>query len=167
MLIQLAKCGKKRVDPHACRNLHNLITRTGRVLPVPISYLRMCKRISRRKLAAIPMAHPILKLTSWAETIFNHGGHFFMRGRSFDTVLKFQEELLDFWTKYAKAEGDHPFFCKVTDRNSWPQYIPIAIHGDEGRGRQKQPVLVISYQPLLPLLNQKTNMKRFLDNSVS
>ena len=64
MMALMAKCGRKRVDPHACRNLHSLIWRTGKVLPVTISTVTMRKRISRRKLAAIPTLHPLLKLSA-------------------------------------------------------------------------------------------------------
>ena len=39
--------------------------------------------------------------------------------------------------------------------------IPLALHGDEGRARAKQPILVMSVQPLLPLNDGKTNMQGY------
>ena len=154
MMALMAKCGRKRVDSHACRNLHSLIWRTGKVLPVTISTVTMRKRISRRKLAAIPTLHPLLKLRDWATTIFKYGGHFFLRGKSLEHAGSFGEELRDFWGKIAVAEPQLP----LPDPERWHQHIPVCIHGDEGRGRQGQPVLVLSYQPLLPLQDQKSTM---------
>ena len=85
-----------------------------------------------------------------------------MKGRSLDSAKLFQEELVDFWGKYSMADPSHPFFA-AADRNKseWSRSIPVAIHGDEGRGRQKQPVMVLAYQPLLPIKGQKTTMKKF------
>lgn len=161
-LSELAKCGRKRVDPNACRNLHNLIKRKGRLLPVTISYIPMSKRLSRRRLATVPTVHPVIKLSEWAKTIFGKGGHFFMRGRSLRSVRVFRKELREFWERYAQADPGHPFFSQVLERDQWSQYIPIAIHGDEGRGKHHQPIMILSYQPLLPLRGQNSTMKRFL-----
>ena len=154
MMDRMAKCGRTRVDSHACRNLHSLIWKAGKVLPIKISYVTMNKRISRRKLASIPTSPPILKLSDWATTIFSRGGHFFLRGKSLETASTFGIQLEDFWSKMAVAEPKLP----LPDSTKRSQHIPICLHGDEGRGRQKQPALVISYQPLLPLHDKKTNM---------
>ena len=113
MMALMAKCGRKRVDSHACRNLHSLIWRTGKVLPVTISTVTMRKRISRRKLAAIPTLHPLLKLSDWALTIFKYGGHFFLRGKSLEHAGSFGEELSDFTgpreVASAHSMGMHPW----------------------------------------------------------
>lgn len=162
MLTALAQCGKGKLDSHACRNLHGLIKRKGKLLQVNISYMMLQKRLSRRKLVAVEMPHPLLKLSDWARTIFQHGGHFFMKGHSLDSVRTFKEELHTFWVRYAKADPTHPFFRAVPNQSEWDTYIPIAIHGDEGRGRQKQPVMIISYQPLLPIKEEKSTMKKYL-----
>ena len=61
-----------------------------------------------------------------------------------DSASEFSLELRDFWGKYSKNEPQHPFFEKVPNPDHWGEYIPVMIHGDEGRGRQKQPVLVIA-----------------------
>ena len=113
------------------------------------------------------MAHPVLKLSDWAATVFKSGGHFFMRGQSMDSASEFSLELRDFWGKYSKNEPQHPFFEKVPNPDHWGEYIPVMIHGDEGRGRQKQPVLVIAYQPVLPLKEEKSNMKKLLGHIYS
>lgn len=154
MMTQMAKCGRTRVDSHACHNLHKLIWRTGKVLPMPISHVVMRKRLSRKKLAAIPMSHPILKLSDWATTIFKYGGHFLLRGRSLDCASRFADELQDFWDKIALAEPSFP----LPDQRRRSQHIPICIHGDEGRGKHGQPVLVLSYQSMLPLRDEKSTM---------
>ena len=74
---RMAKCGNKRVDSHACRNLHNLIRRKGKILPVHVSFLEMQERMSCKKLNMVPVAHPIVRLSDWARVSFKAGGHFF------------------------------------------------------------------------------------------
>ena len=51
-----------------------------------------------------------------------------------------------------------PFFERVSP-DQWCKSIPICIHGDEGRGRHKAPVMVVGVQPVLPIGDFKTNMK--------
>ena len=154
----LAKCGRKRVDSHACRKLHSLLWRTGKLLPVHIELLTLRKRMSRRKLVTVPTSHPVLKLSHWAVTAFKYGGHFFLRGQSLDHAPNFGRELQDFWEKMAVAEPDLP----LPDKDKWCQHIPISLHGDEGRGKQNQPVLILSYQPVFPLKDKRSNMSVYL-----
>ena len=63
-----------------------------------------------------------------------------------------------FWDRYECVNPDHPLFYE----KSWEQRmhcIPVAVHGDEGRGLGKHPVLVESYQPILPWSGEdKLNM---------
>ena len=158
MMERMAKCGNKRVDFHACRNLHNLIRRKGKILPVHVSFLEMQKRMSRKKLNMVPVAHPIVRLSDWARVSFKAGGHFFLRGNSLANAAAFGLELQEFWSHFGATHPDFP----LPDANKRAWHIPIAIHGDEGRGRAKQPILIIAFQPLLPLQGQKSNMRGLL-----
>lgn len=85
---------------------------------------------------------------------FNGGGHFFMQGKTMDSADEFSRDLVDFWEKF---EATHPDF-EMPPRERWDHSIPISLHGDEGRGRMKRPVMVLSAQCVLPLRPGKTNM---------
>ena len=152
----MAKCGKSKLDSHICRNLHTTIRRFGKQVPVQISTVRTSIRLSRRRPNPIPVAYPVLQLTDWAECLFNFGGHFFLQGRSLDYANTFRDVLNDYWEKFHAAEPDFGL-----PRSQWREAIPLALHGDEGRGRLKQPVMVMAVQTILPLFEHKTNMKGY------
>ena len=155
LLSKMAKCGKSKLDSHVCRNLHRTIKKFRMTLPVDISVVPTKLRLSRKRPQVIPCNHPVLHLSSWAETIFNNGGHFFMQGKDLSSVDEFSLELIDFWGKFTTT---HPDFGDDLPKERWGHSIPLCLHGDEGRGRMKSPVMVMSVQPLLPLRAGKTNM---------
>ena len=47
------------------------------------------------------------------------------------------------------ADPDHPVFQDESLRKDLSCTIPYLLHGDEGRGRMKQPILVIAFQGVL------------------
>ncbi|CAK9043468.1 unnamed protein product [Durusdinium trenchii] len=53
-----------------------------------------------------------------------------------------------FWERFRPGHPDHPVYQKSVEQRS--STIPIAIHGDEGRGLAKVPVLVLAYQVMIP-----------------
>ena len=152
LLSKLAKCGKNKTDSHICRNLHKTIKAFGRALPVEISGVPTHLRLSRRR-PQVPAVHPVLHLSSWAETIFDNGGHFFMQGCDLSHAAEFSIVLKQYWERFTSCTPEFSLPESV-----WGQSIPVALHGDEGRGRLKQPVMVMSVQPILPLRPGKTNM---------
>ena len=112
----------------------------------------LCCPSSRRR-PQVPAVHPVLHLSSWAETIFDNGGHFFMQGCDLSHAAEFSIVLKQYWERFTSCTPEFSLPESV-----WGQSIPVALHGDEGRGRLKQPVMVMSVQPILPLRPGKTNM---------
>lgn len=53
-----------------------------------------------------------------------------------------------FWERFRPGHPGHPVYQKSVEQRS--STIPIAIHGDEGRGLAKVPVLVLAYQVMIP-----------------
>ena len=149
----MAKCGKTKLDSHICRNLHKTVKKFDKVIPVEISTVRTSVRLSRRRPQKVPIDYPILRFSDWVECIFNFGGHFFLGGQSLDHADEFRGVLSDFWDKFHSSEPDFGL-----PKSQWGECIPIALHGDEGRGRQKQPVLVMAAQTIIPLFTNKSNM---------
>ena len=81
-----------------------------------------------------------------------------MAGGTLDQVDQFGKELETFWKNFKVADPGFRF-TQETPQAEWCRCIPIALHGDEGRGKAKQPVMVISVQTVLPLTEGKSNMK--------
>ena len=145
MLKNMAACGKSRNDSHMCRNLHKLIEKSARALPLPTSTISAPIRTSRkgRPLKVKDVEYPILRPSDWARCIFKGGGHFLLGGSSLDDVQVFQDSLEEFWKRFKMVEPDLQF------EGSPRLAIPYTLHGDEGRGKGKKPVLVLSLQPIL------------------
>lgn len=153
----MARCGKTKLDSHINRNLQNTIRNEGKIVPVTISTVQTRIRVSKRRRTLSAVSWPVIRLSSWAECIFDYGGHMFLGGRDLDHADSFAELLADFWAKFQKVDGEFSFLQRVP-QSEWSKCVPIAIHGDEGRGKQKLPCMVVGIQCLLPINDYKTNM---------
>ncbi|CAJ1355888.1 unnamed protein product [Effrenium voratum] len=88
---------------------------------------------------------PVLHLSSWLKTCCNtsaYSGFFFLSGRTIDQPEEIRGMLGRFWERHLKALEFAPPFPQQT--------LPVYLHGDEGRGQGKRPILVISFQPVMP-----------------
>lgn len=143
-----------------CRNLHHVIEKTGKKLAVKVQTVPLWVRYSRKRPQQAFVNYPVLKITEWARYIFNTGGHFFLGGRSMDHLPTVRQELRVFWQRYRAIDPTFPpLQTWPAGDPRWEFNIPIAIHGDEGRGRGKQPIMILSAQPVLPLHMHSTNMR--------
>ena len=145
MLKSIAECGSARNDSHACNNLCKLLCKTARALDMPIATAPVMIRTSKQKqpLRGRIVQYPLLLASDWARCIFRRGGHFFMAGLSLDDVSAVGATLELFWRRYKKLD------CHMNFEGDPAFAIPYAIHGDEGRGKGKKPILVLSMQPLV------------------
>lgn len=157
MMTDLARCGRSKTDPNICRNLHRLLERKNRLFPVKVSYVSTMIRKSRKQ-PMLRVQYPVLNMSSWAQSIFSRGGHFFMQGGDLDNLAQFQNTLQLFWERWGQTDPNFGFL-RDFPKSEWRSAIPVALHGDEGRGRLKKPVMILSLQPVLPLLQSKTNMQ--------
>ena len=154
----MAKCGRNKKDNHICEKLHNVIGKQGKRLNVKVTTTPLWIRTSRKRLAQQLVQYPVLLVSDWIDCIFQYGGHFFLGGRSLDDLETFQQDLWQFWENYEVIDPSFFFFSSVS-RDEWVWSVPLAIHGDEGRGKAKQPVMVASVQCLLPLKGKQHNMQ--------
>ena len=157
LLAKMAKCGKSKRDQNACRNLHRTVATFKRKLPVKTSYVSTHYRRSKRKTAKVRVQYPVLRFSDWAECIFSQGGHFLLGGKSLDYADEFSQQLDDFWKKFRAKDPEFGLYRDIPS-SEWDKCIPLALHGDEGRGRQKQPVMVLSAQTILPIREGRSNM---------
>ena len=129
-------------DGHnSSRGLHKYIHKQGKTLPITITSARTRIKLPRkRKVVGAPW--PVLHLSDWIRCCFQKfGGFFFLAGQTMGSWEKAEAIFRQFWGKHFACNGetvDHP---EAT--------VPIYIHGDEGRGLAKRPLLVISFQPLM------------------
>ena len=107
--------------------------------------VRLSKRGSSKKGM---VQFPILQLSDWCASIFQLGGHFLLGGWDLDRAEDFGEVLQVFWHRFRCHQPDLPFYKESHD---WRYCIPFALHGDEGRGAGKRPVMVCSAQPMITL----------------
>ena len=164
MLRDLAACGgRSGNDPHACRNLHRLIHKTARQLRVTISRFPTPIRTSKRgkPLRWRMEQFPIILPSSWLSAVLSAGGNFFLGAQNLDQAAMFAETLYTFWDRWHKVDG-----TITLDEQDWRTSIPVALHGDEGRGKGKKPIMVLSLQPLVTSPDMSTsNMAGHLHRS--
>lgn len=153
----MAKCSKTKWDSNACKNLHRTVRTFGRMLPVKITEINTFLRRSRRRKVETPVNYPVLRFSDWAELVLDNGGHFFLGGRSLDHWQEFGRELEEFWSRFQVQHPDFGFFQDYS-RSEWATAVPICLHGDEGRGKSKNPVMVLAAQTVLPIREGRTNM---------
>lgn len=128
---------------NASRNLNALIHRKGKTLPVPITPVLCPIRVSRRR-NVMERPWPVLHLSSWLKIGFEHrrfNGFYFLGGHDLTQIDEVESMLGVFWDRYSAIDTHQPPHPRRT--------IPIYIHGDEGRGQCRRPLLVVSFQPIL------------------
>ena len=67
-------------------------------------------------------------------------------GHSLDEPEKFQAMLSQFWARFRLVRPSLDLYQKTFDKSFC---IPIAVHGDEGRGKLRRPIMVEAWQPVI------------------
>lgn len=87
---------------------------------------------------------------SWMTELLTSYPKFFLGG--FSPVDDGEESYLAmfgrFWDRYRAEQPQHPIFEKSIDHQR--ATIPFALHGDEGRGLAKVPLMVLAFQVIIP-----------------
>lgn len=147
---------------NSCRQLHRYVAKTGKRLPVKIAMVNtLVRKITRARVHEVKIDFPTLPLSNWMKASFDLGGHFFLGGAGGEHFNDFKQILHDWWCRYKKVDPELPFY-KDFDEQEYQYCIPVAIHGDEGRGRYRRPIMIFSYQPLITNFENQANMKRSL-----
>ena len=133
---------------NAAHHLHQYLHSSGRTFPVQISSARIPLRHSRRGGGEFMANYPVILLSSWLQAVLQHGGEFVLGGWTTRQRPQYMSMLGRFWARYRTVHSSHPVLAKNDEQKK--RTIPIAIHGDEGRGTCKEPVLVESFQPIVP-----------------
>lgn len=156
---KLARFGRsrtgKRRGSNAARDLHRWIHRDKRLLPVEVSTTRVPIRLRKRtkthgakKVEHCWVDHPVVLFSSWLVTIMNLFPRYFLGGYGPGEIDKYRRMFESFWSNYRNVDGQHEVYQKPSC--DLGHCIPLALHGDEGRGLAKTPLMVLSIQTIIP-----------------
>lgn len=141
-MVGVARHDRKRKN--LSRGMHRYIHRKGKTLPVPVTTVTILvrTRISRRRCVG-PKPWPVLHLSDWLKTSFisEFNGFFMLGGEEIHQLTAVEEMLTRFWSRYRYCDANSPPCPSRT--------IPFYIHGDEGRGLVKRPLLIVAFQPII------------------
>ena len=90
---------------------------------------------------------PVLLPSTWFSYMLAIGGELILGGHNVNAEPDWRSMLSQFWKKFLKSS---PY---VDLKGIPPEVaVPIAIHGDEGRGRVKRPIMILAWQPIISWL---------------
>ena len=133
-----------RSERNAERDCRTLLTKKhGLVLPIPQSRLDTGGEGKGEDV-------PVLRFRDWCNFLVNGNHTHLLVGLQKPDHKREAAILQRFWDKYRYQAPHHPVFT-LADNNllNLGTCVPIAFHGDEGRGRKRGAFLVMSYHSLL------------------
>ena len=147
VLSVLASCGHNKKNQ--CRNLHKLVHKRGYTLPVKIESVETPVRVlsGKRRVAVVP--YPVIHLSEWAAYLLNSNGYekILLAGYELADEKNWRRTFSCFWKRYRKVRPHLELFS-VPDTDL-SMCIPYGLHGDEGRGKMKRPIMCLSFQPIV------------------
>ena len=139
-LIELSNRSERNAE-RDCRTL--LTKKHGLALPIPQSRLDTRGEGEGEDV-------PVLHFRDWCNFLVNGNHTHLLVGLQKPDHKREAAILQRFWDKYRYQAPHHPVFT-LADNNllNLGTCVPIAFHGDEGRGRKRGAFLVMSYHSLL------------------
>ena len=158
MLEALAQCGATSKPSYLSWNLHRFLSKEKTGLQIHVSRPKITLRVRWPKRRAEAVEYPIVTLSSWAKCLLNEYPHYLLGGcKTLDPNI-FCNILRTYWRLHKESDPSHPCFQEFSDEE-----LGFAIHGDEGRGKNKTPTLVIAYQGVISARGMHvTNTKMLL-----
>ena len=148
-MSRLAKCTiNENRERNLRRNLHRMVAKHGRQLNIKISHVPCRVKFFKKGKSKIEKVKwPVIHMSQWLESLLNRGGELILAGHHISKVDCWQSVFDEFWKNYRSTDPGHPIY--ELDPGLRKNYIPLTLHGDEGRGRNKQPVLIESFVPVI------------------
>ena len=135
-----------RSQRNACRNLHSLIHKVGLTLPLRIHAVKIPIRRRKPKLQKQWVHYPVILPTTWVTYLLENHSPLLLAGHQIQAATQWTTEFSQFWDKYLQRDPSHPMNHHGPPRGNT---IPLYIHGDEGRGKFKLPIMVQCVQPVI------------------
>lgn len=91
----------------------------------------------------------MLDVTAFARWLLTSSrfSNFLLAGENLENVREWTSTMTDFWENFRSVQPSHPVF--EDHASELHLTIPILMHGDEGVGHRRKPVLQISWGPVL------------------
>ena len=94
------------------------------------------------------MQYPVLLPSAWLRFSLHSGGEAFLGGNTLDAVEAYTALFSDYWEKFRHVHPEFHLYSRPDfDERMASRCIPCLLHGDEGRGKAKRPIMVLSMQP--------------------
>ena len=136
--------GSFRSRKNACRDLTRLIKRTpGATLKVPIEVCKIHIRL-RKPLRCMEVWWPHISMREWCRFFVSSKPQLRLAGRT--PEQNWMEIFRTFWADYRLIDPNHPVYGTGYNLGAC---VPYFVHGDEGRGQNKRPYMVLSWQPVI------------------
>lgn len=115
-------------------------------VPIPLQVMKIpIRRV--KPVRIIEVWWPMLKIHDWLSYLLQHKSPVVLGGGTIHEPLSWQPTFTKFWQTYQAINPGHDVYGLEAD--AWGNVIPLFIHGDEGRGLQKQPWMVLAWQPVI------------------
>ena len=144
LICAIASAG--RSSQNACRNLHSLIHKRGLTVPLRIHTVEIPVCVRRPKLKKLWVHYPVILPTTWVEYLLREQSHLILAGHMLE-AMTWKDELKGFWDAYLLVDPSHPMNCPGGPPKELT--VPFYIHGDEGRGKYKPPIMIQAIQPVI------------------
>ena len=119
-------------------------------------------RLQKPKVRELDLLYPVITFSSWVTYLLKHAPQYALAGYDLEQRDQFTSVFQTFWQRYQSIDPLHPVYANFAPAD-YGRIIPWALHGDEGRGAAKIPVLVVAFQFVISVLGvNKTNMSGLL-----
>lgn len=145
LLYEIAAAG--RSQNNACKNLHSLIHKRGLTLPLEIHTVEIPVRKRKPKVHKLWVHYPVILPTTWFNYLLEERSMLLLAGNALENEKSWKRDLGSFWSTYLKEDRMHPMALPGAPPKEFT--IPIYIHGDEGRGKYRQPLMIQAWQPAI------------------
>ena len=162
---RLAKCGRNdRHEKNQRRNLHNMLEQAGRQLDIRISYCKCPVRVVQgATVKKKTVDWPVIYFSQWLRCALKHGGKLVLCGHEATATHLWQQEFQQFWDRYQQYDPTHPIYDLDPGKRKF--FLPFTVHGDEGRGKNKNPTLIENFCPVITYKGPKvTNLSGYLNS---
>ena len=145
-LSSIARCGRGTAK-NVSRQLHAFIHRSGRTFPATVDVVPTPIKILRGKPKVVTSNFPVIFLSSWAQELFKLGGQPLLGGHLLHEESSWRNMFKSFWERFRFLRADLDIYNRADFDVEC--CVPFGLHGDEGRGRLRRPILIISFQPMI------------------
>lgn len=122
-----------------------------------VSMVKLRVQLHRPRVQEVEAEYPFIRLQDWARYLLENNSKYLLGGFDITETKNYTEVFQRFWRNYRYLDGKHPTYSHFKE---FGHVIPYLVHGDEGRGKGKNPILITSYQPLIAVGGEDyTNMK--------